>query len=219
MQFHRWFTRLMFEKDRVMQTIMTKGIEWRLHGQMTSSNTVIYYKVFLPDERLGKLSSNCIHELLYAGCQLSPSSWMVNLLTQKRLWPLGRGGWGAVATMTELFNIIVLLGSASFTPALTTMNSHTGFIRATAEAGGLTECLDAAWQEDFGLIPVLSQSDSSWPKESLLPFYEQLQDADLCKQQKRRSHSWINKQLTGHHLQKREWNSCQEKNQADLESV
>lgn len=61
------------------------------------------------------------------------------------------------------------------------MNSHTGFIRATAEAGGLTECLDAAWQEDFGLIPVLSQKWLFLARESLLPFYEQLQDTDLLQ--------------------------------------
>ena len=75
---------------------------------MTSSNTIIYYKV-LPSlmKGWGKLSSNCSHELLYAGCQLSPSSWMVNLLTQKRLWPLGRGGWGGLWPSWQSYSILL----------------------------------------------------------------------------------------------------------------
>ena len=57
------------------------------------------------------------------------------------------------------------------------------------------------------------KSDSSWPKTACHPpCLRTIAGRWLpANNRKGKSHSWINKQLTDWHLQKREWNSCQKK--------
>lgn len=151
---------------------------------MTSSNTVIYYKV-LPSlmKGWGKLSSNCSHELLYAGCQLSPSLWMVNLLTQKRLWPLGRGGWGGLWPSRRSYSILLLCWEVPVLPQRYPYEQphrvHTSH----------------SWSRWFNWVPGCCMVRRFWfdscPQSKVtlpgqrqpvtLPVYEQLQDADLLQ--------------------------------------
>ena len=180
---------------------------------MTSSNTVIYYEV-LPSlmKGWGKLSSNCSHELLYAGCQLSPSSWMVNLLTQKRLWLLGRGGWGGLWPSRRSYSILLLCWEVPVLPQRYPYEQphrvHTSH----------------SWSRWFNWVPGCCMVRRFWfdsCPQSKVTLPGQREPVTLLRtiagrwppasNRKGRSHSWINKQLTGQHLQKREWNSCQKK--------